>query len=158
LGQFFSSVFTKETQTTYDTQDINFTYVGSTNIYFTEPTVLTKLENLKLTKSPGPDTLHPRILYEIRHEIAQPLKRLFKASYNTGMLPADWRSANITAIYKKGNKKELCNYRPVSLTSIVCKVMESIVRDFTMEHFLTHGFLVINNMVLLKSSQQCCNN
>jgi len=62
LGQFFSSVFTNETQTTYDTQDINFTYAGSTNISFTEHTILTKLENLKLTKSFGPDTLHPRIL------------------------------------------------------------------------------------------------
>jgi len=47
LGQFFTSVFTKETQTTYDTQDISFTYVGSTNIYFTEHTILTQLENLK---------------------------------------------------------------------------------------------------------------
>jgi len=90
-----------ETQTTYDTQDINFTYVGSTNIYFTKHSILTKLENLKLTKSPGPGTLHPRILYEIRQEIAQPLKILFKTSYNTGVLPSDWRSANITAIYKK---------------------------------------------------------
>ena len=140
LGQFFSSVFTNETQTIYDTQDINSKYAGGTNIYFTEHNVLTKLENLTLTKSPGPDTLHPRILYEIRHEIVQPLKILFETSYTTGMLPSDWRSANITAIYKKGNKKEPCNYRPVSLTSIVCKIMESIVRDFVMEHLLTHGF------------------
>ena len=82
---------------------------------------------------------HPRILYEIRHEIAQPLKILFETLYNTGMLPSDWRSANITAIYKK-NKKELYNYRLVNLTSIVCKVIESTVRDFIMEHFLIHGF------------------
>jgi len=115
----YSQIITNETQTIYDTQDIHFTHVGSTNIYFTEHTILTKLENLKLTKSPGPDTLHPRILYEIKHEIAQPLKILFDTSYNTGMLPTDWRSANITAIYKKKTKKELCNYRPVSLTSIV---------------------------------------
>ena len=140
MGQLFSSVFTKETRTTYDTQDVNFTYVGSTSIYFTEHTILTKLENLKLTNSSGPVTLHPRILYEIRHAIAQPLKILFETSYNTGMLPSDWRSANITAIYKKWNKKELCYYRAVSSTSIVCKVMESIVRNFTMEHFLTHYF------------------
>ena len=46
----------------------------------------------------------------------------------------------IKKIYKKGNKKELSNYRPVSLTSIVCKVMESIVRDFIMEHFHANGF------------------
>ena len=49
-------------------------------------------------------TLHPRILHEIRHEIAEPLKILFETSYKTGTLPSDWRSANIAAIYKKGNK------------------------------------------------------
>jgi len=68
------------------------------------------------------------------------LKILFETSYKTGILPSDWRSANITAIYKKGNKKELSNYRPVSLTCIACKIMEQIVRDFIMEHFLTNGF------------------
>ena len=83
LGQFFSSVFTIETQTTYDMQDIKSTYVDSTNtsICFTEHNILTKLENLTLTKCPGPDTLHPRILYEIRYQIVQPLKILFEMSY-----------------------------------------------------------------------------
>ena len=52
LGQFFSSIFTNEIQTTYDTQDINLAYVGSTSIHFTEDNILSKLENLKLTKSP----------------------------------------------------------------------------------------------------------
>ena len=58
LEQFFSSAFTSETQTTYDTQDIKSTCCTC----FAERNVLTKLENLKLTKCPGPDTLHPRIL------------------------------------------------------------------------------------------------
>jgi len=55
----------------------------STNICVTEHNILTTLENLKLTKYPGPDTLHPRILYEIRYEILQLLKILFETSYNT---------------------------------------------------------------------------
>jgi len=48
-------------------------------------------------------------------EIAQPLKILFETSYNTGMLSSDWRSANITAVYKNKNKKELRNYRQLQL-------------------------------------------
>jgi len=67
-------VNTEETQTTYDAQD-NSTYVGSTNIYFTEHNIFTKLENLKLAKFPGPGTSHHRILHEIRHKIAQPFSR-----------------------------------------------------------------------------------
>ena len=57
-------------------------------------------------------------------------------------------TSNIVPIYKKGNKKEALNYRPVSLTCIVCKLMESIIRDKIMEHFLLWGTLVTNNMVL----------
>ena len=55
---------------------------------FTEHNILTKLENLKLTKCPGPDTLHPRLLYEIRYEIVQPLKMLFE-SHIKSILPSD---------------------------------------------------------------------
>ena len=63
-------------QTTYDTQDI--VYIGSANVCFTEHNILTQLENLKFTKCPGPDTLHPQILYEVRYKIVQPLKILFE--------------------------------------------------------------------------------
>ena len=55
-----------------------------------------------------------------------------------GILPQHWRSANITAIHKKnGNKNQPSNYRPISLTSIICKIMESIVRD-TINGFFLH--------------------
>ena len=54
---------------------------------------------------------------------------MFQTSLRTGVLPAAWKKANITAIHKKGSKHVAGNYRPVSLTSIICKVIESIVRD-----------------------------
>jgi len=136
LEQYFSSVFTKENQIDYDIQDINTEYLSNLNINFTETKILEKLNKLNITKSPGPDRLHPRLLYEVRKEILHPLKILFDTSYNLGTVPSDWKSANITAIHKKGNKKDPTNYRPVSLTSIVCKITESIIRDFIMEHFL----------------------
>ena len=51
-----------------------------------EEIILKKLNNLNVTKSPGPDNIHPRILYELRHEIATPLEILFETSYNLGQL------------------------------------------------------------------------
>ena len=54
---------------------------------------------------------------------------MYQTSVRTGKLPSAWKNANITAIHKKGNKHVAGNYRPVSLTSIVCKILESIVRD-----------------------------
>ena len=75
---------------------------------------------------------------------------LFTTSYNSEKLPADWRSANITAIYKKGNKKEPKNYRPISLTSVICKIMESIVRDIIMDNFLSSDFFSDNQYGYIK--------
>ena len=68
-----------------------------------------------------------RVLFELRAQIAKPLHILFEASLENSTLPKDWTDAHISSIYKKGNKKLLNNYRPVSLTSIVCKIMESII-------------------------------
>jgi hypothetical protein len=66
---------------------------------------------------------------------------------DTGGVPEDWKSANVTPIFKKGAKSEPGNYQPVSLTSICCKLLESILRDVLMEHLERnkqinqHGFV-----------------
>jgi len=58
---------------------------------------------------------------------------LFETSYKTGSIPQDWKNAHTVPIYKKGSKAEVKNYRPVSLTSVVCK---SIIRDHVMAYFM----------------------
>ncbi|CAL4189778.1 unnamed protein product, partial [Meganyctiphanes norvegica] len=58
-----------------------------------------------------------------------------------GECPTDWRSANVTPIHKKGDRSDPSNYRPVSLTSQVCKVMESIVRKHILEHLKSNEIL-----------------
>ena len=87
-----------------------------------------KLDKLKTDKSPGVDEIHPMLLRELREEIAQPLSEIFKASLETGKVPDDWRSANITSLFKKGRRSDSQNYRPISLTSIVCKILESLIK------------------------------
>ena len=80
--------------------------------------------------------MHPRILKELRYEIALPLKLIFDMSIKTKTLPKDWRSGNISPIYKKGKKCYVNNYRPVSLTCILCKILESIIRDNILQYFI----------------------
>ena len=82
----------------------------------------------------SPDELHPRILKELCNEISVPLAIIFNNSVKYGSLPDDWKMANITAIYKKGDRKVSKNYRPISLTSVVCKTLEAIIRDNIMKH------------------------
>ena len=86
--------------------------------------------------------MHFCLIYhnEIRQELVEPLEILFTISPKSSTLPMDWRSANITAIYKKGSKKDPSNYRPISLICIICKIMESIIRDFIVDYFVSNGF------------------
>jgi hypothetical protein len=62
------------------------------------------------------------------------LATIFNKSLRTGAVPADWREANVTPIFKKGNRTAPENYRPVSLTSVCCKLLESIIKDNVMKH------------------------
>ena len=103
------------------------------------------LDKLKIDKSPGPDGLHNRVLYETREVILEPLTKLLITSLESGKLPDDWKTANVTPIFKKGKKSDPYNYRPVSLTSTVCKLMETIIRDEIVKH--------VENQKLLSPAQ-----
>jgi len=89
-------------------------------------------------------------LYKLRYELAIPLKILLETSYNLGQLPADWKIGNITAIFKKGNKSDPSNYRPISLTSTICKVMESIIRAHIMDFFFQNNYFSKNQFGFFK--------
>ena len=60
--------------------------------------IIKRLTNLNINKSSGPDNLHPRILYEVRNEIAYPLKLIFECSFRNKQPPADWKCAAISAV------------------------------------------------------------
>ena len=66
---------------------------------------------------------------------------IFNASLRVQEIPDEWKKAQISAIFKKGDKSQAGNYRPVSLTSVVCKVMESLVREHIINHMKKQQFL-----------------
>ena len=76
--------------------------------------VLQKLKGLKPGKSGGPDNIQPRLLKECAEQLAEPLTMLFNKTMQRGVIPDDWKQANVSAIYKKGPKNDPGNYRPVS--------------------------------------------
>ncbi|KAK4819260.1 hypothetical protein QYF61_000471 [Mycteria americana] len=92
------------------------------------------LHHLDTHKSMGPDGIHPRVLRELVEVLTKLLSILYQQSWLTGEVPIDWRLANVTPIYKKGQKEDLGNYRPVSLTSVLEKVMEQIILSAITQH------------------------
>ena len=104
----FSSIFTKEPNTDWKLTD-PIKKNKNMSIVFSENTVLQKLQNLSINKSLGPDDIDSRILDELAKPVAPSLSVLFQNSYDTGIVPSDWKTANITPIYKKDNKKDQKN-------------------------------------------------
>ena len=132
LSEFFAQVFTEEPGGDLPSMDIR-TEEKLEDFVISAEKVEKTLRNTRIDKSAGPDGIHPRILNELCKELSQPLAMLFNKTLAEGKLPEEWKTANITAIHKKGNKKLASNYRPVSLTSLVCKKMEEIIRDIVMD-------------------------
>ena len=140
FNEFFSSVFNSKTDES-DTRLPLKTEEKLMNIVITNDKVLKILKTLKPGKSPGPDGLHPKVLKEIGPEIAPALTTIFKTSMNMGVLPEDWLLANVSPIFKKGNKHVAGNYRPVSLTCIICKMFETLIRVEIMQFLKTNNLL-----------------
>ena len=116
LGNFFASVFSRESEFVEDTTQPRFCQFSFWDRNVTEQIILKKPNNFNVTKSPGPDNIHPHILYELRRKLVLPLKIVFETLHNLGQLPADWKIGNITAISKKstGNISDPPNYRPIT--------------------------------------------
>ena len=104
------------------------------NVNINKDIVLDKLLQLKENKAQGPDEIHPAVLKNCAHIVAWPLTIIYRKSLTESALPVDWKLANVVPIFKKGNKNEASNYRPVSLTFVPCKILESIIKDPVVEH------------------------
>ena len=139
LNAQFQSVFTRES-------DFNIDPPSKIAPSLPEICISTRgveklLRQLKPGKASGPDNISPRVLKELADVIADPLARVFRKSLHKGTVPSDWKHANVAPIYKKGEKYDPANYRPVSLTCVASKLMEHIVCSSLMSHASNHGLL-----------------
>ena len=164
LQKQFLSVFTKESAD--DVPKLGKRTESSiAALLILEDDVNKKLQSLNPYKSCGPDGLHSRLLKELADPLAGPITALFNRTLKSRKLPRDWKNANISSIFKKGCKNIASNYRPISLTSVLCKLMESFVRDHVMSYLLEnnllstkqHGFITGRSTVtqLLKYLDEC---
>ena len=102
------------------------------HVTITEAITLKQLKALQVNKSCGPDGLHPLLLRELADLLAPPLTHLFNASQASGVLPHDWKTAQVSPIFRP--YIFIYIFRPVSLTCILCKVMETVVRKAIIDY------------------------
>ena len=105
------------------------------------------------------------MLKELVEYVSGPIALLLNKTMKEGVIPKDWKQAYVIPIYKKGAKSQAENYRPISLTSIVCKLMETFIKQVIMEHLLSNklispkqfGFISgrLTTLQLLKYLDQC---
>ena len=129
LNNYFTSVFTKEKDEKLPHFEERYITHPLEELEITSETVEKSLSSMKAGKSQGPDMIHPGILKETSSQIIEPLTKLFRQSLDEAKLPEDWKKANVTALFKSGERKLPENYKQICLTSVVCKLMERIIRN-----------------------------
>lgn len=141
LNNKFQSVFTQEN--TNDIPNCNSApYPVMPDLDISCNGVQNLLETLDPSKACGPDNIPTRILKLCAKEIAPVLTVIFIQSLTSRRIPNDWLIANITPVFKKGDRSNANNYRPISLTSVCCKILEHIMYHHITEHLNTNNILI----------------
>ena len=99
------------------------------------------MTKLKSGKAAEPDDIPTILLTETAEALALPISIIFRKSLDEGRVPSMWKQAKVTAIFKKGNRTSANNYRPVSLTCLLCKLMETLIRNKIMDHMQENNLI-----------------
>ena len=141
LNEQFSSVFTREDPAS--SPDLGPTpYKKMPPITIGKAGVLKLLKELKTRKASGPDNIPAILLKNCAEELTPILAFIFQQALDQNAVPDDWKTALVTPVFKKGKRAEPANYRPVSLTSIICKINEHIIVSETLSHLERENILV----------------
>ena len=140
LNRQYESVYTHEDTSSVPKPSCE-PYNPMEEITVTEEGVKKLLQKLNPHIASGPDLIPARILKDMTDEISLLLTIIFKRSFDCGEVPDDWRSANITPVFKKGDRFKASNYRPVSLTSLCCKIQQHIITSNILKHLDDNSIL-----------------
>lgn len=121
--------------------DVNPLNCTISDILFTETSVRRAIKRLKLHSTGGPDEIPPIFYRNCINVLSRPLSLLFSCCFTSNYLPPIWLTANIVPIFKKGERTDANNYRPIALTCTVCKLMESVIKDQLLSYLLNNKLI-----------------
>ena len=141
FNETYSKAFSEPCDTTYPTPNFSDSSKVLDSINVTKKGVLSLLQGINENKATGPDEIPGKFLKACAVELHEVFTILFQTSLDLGVVPDEWKVAHIFPLFKKGDKTKAENYRPISLTSITCKLLEHIVHSNIM------GFLDSNKIL-----------
>ena len=141
IHEQFNSVFSNPKPDISPDFDPNERLPDIHHISVTKSGILKLLLNINPKKADGPDGIPGKILKLCAHELAEVYTILFQASLNQGLVPDDWKEADVVPLFKKGDKAKAENYRPISLTSLSCKLLEHVVHSNIINFLEKHNVL-----------------
>ena len=128
FAQQFQKVYTIEDTSTLPSLPGETRVVNELRtINIAEETVYEMLGSLKEDSSPGPDHIPPVFLKRCKESLSPFLAKVFNGLLSRGEVPEQWTKAYVKPIFKKGSRYDPANYRPISLTSHLCKIMERLL-------------------------------
>ena len=139
LNKQFTSVFTEEDLTNIPVDEPLPVLNKLDNFEIKQNEVKKFLKALRTQKSCGADKVHPYLLKHLAEHLSIPITIIFNISLSTGEVPSIWKEGIVTALFKKGNKSLASNYRPITLTSIVCKILEKIITHKIHQHLIENN-------------------
>ena len=155
LNSYFGSVFTSDNEITPKFAARVQENAGLHSVQFSYENVVKVLRNLPNKTSRSPDGFPALLLKSVAKEIAVPLCRLFEMSMRMGVLPESWKVALITPVFKKGISSLRQNYRPISLTCVMCKVAERIVADRLVAYLRANNLITPEQYGFLSRRSTC---
>ena len=159
LNEYLSSVFTTEDISSLPDPLKKFEGNKSEHLgqlFVTPEMIAKKVKKMKDDKSPGVDGIPPKLLKKIVEQISTPLAKVFNLSLEE-IVPSEWKEANITTLFKEGSRNKPENYRPVSLTSVLRKLLETLIGDNMVEFLVKHKLLNPSQHGFLKA-RSCVTN
>ena len=114
------------------------------------------IRKLDPNKAHGHDQISIRMLQLCDKAIAKPLHLVFSSCMDSGILPTEWKMANVVPVYKKDDKQNVKNYRPVSLLPIFGKIFERLIYK-EMYSFFIENNLISQNQSGFKQGESCIN-
>jgi hypothetical protein len=152
FNDYFVSVFGQST--TYEIPIITST-LKSNDVIFSPNVTYNALRNAKNTLSSGPDAIPSAFWANVAAAVSFPVSVIFTSSYMFSALPDDWKSAIVRPLFKKGDPYAVSNYRPISLTCTLCKIMETIIKNNLIDFALTNHIISNNQHDFLPNQSTC---